>query len=253
MPRKVNYPKLFKTLEEGRPEHAVLAPSSSEKWLTCDGYYHATKELPSTPSGKAAKRGTEAHSLLEQCLITGKTAEELSTDIELIDWVGYALDYVNSYKVTNSKAEIFPEVYLPWLHVSGGTLDILAITPKEIMIADLKTGSYSVEVENNTQLLTYAIAARKHLGKKNTYRLVIIQPGGVHPKGPIREWVLTDKDLNEFEERATSAIVKNLSGGERKAGEHCKWCKAEALCAPRADFVLSKIDLNLRNDFLEPL
>lgn len=251
MPRKINYKKMFQALENGRPDHATFAPSSSDKWLQCEGYYQATKDLPSTPSGKAAQRGTAAHSLLEECMLQRKPPEDLSKDVELIDWVGYALDYIESYLTLHPKAEVFPEVYLPWLHVSGGTLDVLALSPKEIMIADLKTGNVAVEVENNTQLLTYAIAARKHLGKKSTYRLVIIQPNGYHVKGPIREWVITDKDLNEYEERATSAIVKNLIGGERVAGDHCKWCKAEALCEARANFVLAKIDLNLRNDFLE--
>ena len=250
MPRKVNYPKMFKLLEQNRPEHAVFPPSSSGKWLKCEGYYHATKDLPSTPSGKTAQRGTAAHDLMEQCMLQSKHPEELSNDVELIDWVGYVLDYVNAYKATHPKVQFFPETYMPWLHVSGGTLDVFGIDPKEIVIADLKTGHWPVEIVNNTQLLTYAIAARKHVGKKSTYRLAIIQPNGFHHAGPIREWIITDKDLNEYEDKATSAIVKNLVGGERIAGEHCKWCKAQALCEARANYALNKVKLNLRNDFL---
>lgn len=251
MPRKINYVKMFQKLSEGRPEHASFPPSSSDKWLACSGYYHATKDQPSTPSGKAAQRGTAAHQLMEDCINQNKNPEELSNDVELIDWVGYVLDFVNAYKVTHPKAQIFTETYLPWLEVSGGTIDVLGLDPKEILIADLKTGQWPVEVENNTQLLGYALAARKHLGKKNTYRMVIIQPNGFHKGGPIREWVITDKDLNEYEERATSAIVKNLVGGPRVGGEHCKWCKAEALCEARANFALAQADMNLRKDFLE--
>jgi len=251
MPRVINYPKLFKKLEEGRPEHAIFSPSSSDKWLNCQGYYHATKDLPATKSGRAAQRGTAAHTLLERCLIENKVPDALSHDDELINWVSYAIDYFNSYKVLVPTTQIFPEVYFPWLEVSGGTIDGLGISAKELMIADLKTGNQPVEVEGNTQLLNYAIAARKHLGKKPLYRLVIIQPGGVHRDGPVREWLVSDKDLNAFEERATTAIVTNLIGGPRKAGDHCKWCKAEALCEVRADYALEKIELNLRNDFLE--
>lgn len=251
MPRKINYSKMFKVLAEGKPDHATFSPSSSDKWLNCEGFYHATKDLSSTPSGKSAQRGTAAHELMEQCMLQGKNPEELSNDVELIDWVGYVLDFVNAYKTSHPKTEIFSETYLPWLHVSGGTLDVLGVDPKEILIADLKTGQWPVEVYQNTQLLNYAVAARKHLGKKSCYRLVIIQPNGFHKDGPIREWVITDLDLNRFQEQATSAIVKNLIGGERVAGEHCKWCKAEALCEARANFALNKVELNLRNDFLE--
>ena len=253
MARKINYIKMLKDLEKDRPEHALFSPSASDKWLNCMGYYHATKDLPSTPSGKAAQRGTLAHTLLEDSINKNKHPEELSKDVDLVDWVSYATDFIASYKVLNSKAQIFPEAYFPWLNVSGGTIDVLGISPTEIMIGDLKTGVYSVEVEGNTQLLNYAIAARKHLGKKRTYRLVIIQPNGFHAKGPIREWVITDKDLNIFEEKATLSIVDNLKGGQRTPGSHCRWCKAEALCEPRANFALNKINLNLRNDFLEEI
>jgi hypothetical protein len=251
MPRIINYVKLFKKLEEGRPDHAIFSPSSSDKWLNCPGYYHATKNLPATKSGRAAQRGTAAHLLLEQCLLQNKVPDALSHDDELINWVSYAIDYCNSYKVLVPTAQIFPETYFPWLEVSGGTIDVLGISAKELMIGDLKTGNYPVEVKDNTQLLNYAIAARKHLGKKPIYRLVIIQPSGVHREGPVREWLVTDKDLNAFENSATTAIVTNLIGGKRKAGKHCQWCKAEALCEVRADYALEMIELNLRNDFLE--
>lgn len=251
MPRKVNYIKIFEKLAKDRPEHATFSPSSSDKWLNCTGFYHATKDLPSTPSGKAAERGTKAHKLMEDCLLQNKHPEDLSNDTEMIDWVGYVLDFVNAYKVTHPKAQIFPETYLPWLKVSGGTIDVLGLDPKELLIVDLKTGQWPVEVEGNTQLLSYAVAARKHLGKKSTYRLVIVQPNGFHKNGPIREWVITDKDLNDYEEHATTAIVKNLVGGPRIGGGHCKWCKAEALCEARANFALAQADMNLRKDFLE--
>ena len=252
MSAMLNYAKFFASLEENRPDHSSFAPSSADKWLKCFGYYDATKGLPSTPSGKAAKRGTKAHKLLEDCMTQNKTPEELSEDIELCDWVGYVLDYISAYHIHRPNAILFPEVYLPWLEVSGGTPDVLGLTSKEeILIIDLKTGTWTVEVENNTQLLSYAVAARSNLGRYPSYRMVIIQPNGFSSKGPIREWTITNEELDKFEAKATKAIIKNLVGGKRIAGTHCKWCKAEAICEARADYALKQADMALRADFLE--
>jgi hypothetical protein len=245
--RVINYKKIFETIAKDRPKHSAFSPSASDKWLVCEGYYHATKSLPATKSGKAALRGTEAHTVLEQCLLFNKAPEEVTKDIEIIDWIGYALDFTKSYKVLHPNAKLFSEVYFPWLRVSGGTVDIVGVSAGEIMIADLKTGFQYVPVENNTQLLSYAVSARKHLGKKQKYRLVIIQPGS---NEPVREWVITDTILNEFETKAIQSIINNLIGGERIAGDHCKWCRASAVCETRANFALGQIDLDLRNDFL---
>lgn len=251
MTRVINYKKIFMRLAENKPDHNSFSPSSSDKWLNCMGFYKATKDLPATKSGKAAQRGTKAHALMERCMLDNVAPEDISTDIEMNEWVNYVLDYVTQYKILHPKAEVFPEVYLPWLHVSGGTIDVFGVSPEELLILDLKTGSWAVEVEDNTQLLSYAVAARFHVGKKKQYRLVIVQPGGFHSKGPIRETIITDKDLNAYEEYATSSIVRNLVGGERIPGDHCKWCKAEAICIPKANYVLEQAELKLKSDFLE--
>lgn len=249
---KIDYPKLFKTLKKNAPKHLPLSPSSSHRWLICSDYLSATLNLPHLESGKAAKRGTLAHELLEQCLLQEVSPEVLSDDIELVDWVSYALDFIETYKVLQPFTKIFSEIFLPWYDVSGGTIDILGISDEEILIADLKTGTWSVEVEDNTQLLNYAIAARSALGPRNLYKLVIIQPSGYHKQGPIREWVITNDRLDIYQKIFEEAIQKNMSLEHgRTAGDHCKWCKAEALCETRANYALEMIELNLRNDFLE--
>jgi hypothetical protein len=248
--RVINYQKIFNCLSINKPKHAVFSASASDKWLECTAYFHTTKDLPPTKSGAAAIRGTDAHSVLEQCLLQSKEPSEVTNDVELADMVGYATDFVKAYQVLHPNSKLFSEIYLPWYSVSGGTIDILGVEPGEILIADLKTGRQFVDVKNNTQLLTYAVAARKHLGHKAKYRLVIIQPG---MEEPVREWVVSDKDLNVFEEQAVEAMFNNLVGGEFKAGDHCKWCRASAVCEARANFALGQIELDLRKDFLEPL
>ena len=248
--RVINYQKLFNTIAIDRPKHAIFSASASDKWLACEGYYHTTKGLPPMKSGKAAQKGTEAHALLEQCLLQDKDPSELTDNEEMIALIKDAMQFTKTYGAAHPNSKIFSEIYFPWLRVAGGTIDLIGISPGEIMIADLKTGFQYVPVENNTQLLNYAISARKHLGKKQKYRLVIIQPSNDEP---VREWIVTDSILNEFEQKATQAIINNLVGGKQTAGEHCRWCKANAVCKARANYALGQAKLDLENDFLEPL
>jgi hypothetical protein len=119
------------------------------------------------------------------------------------------------------------------------------------MIGDLKTGSMIVDVENNTQLLSYAISARLHLGVFEQYRLVIVQPA-YHPNGPVREWVVTNDMLDEFEKQMEQAIIANINGGDRLPGDWCKYCKGEATCKARATLILNQAGLSL-NDFIKGL
>jgi hypothetical protein len=251
------YLELFKKLAEGRPEHNLFSPSGSKRWTQCHGWYEATKDLPYKPSGLAAQRGTEAHDLFDQCMKANEFPENFSNNTDLIEIVGYVLDYVNSYKSLYPEAKIFSEVYFPNDNLinpginTGGTIDLLGIIPKkQLLIGDLKTGNYIVDVEGNTQLLSYALAARKHLGAFDNYKLVIIQPGPYHCNGPIRELNVSNLELNEFEAKVNFSITANLNNGDRLPGDHCKYCKAEATCKEKAVYVLNQVGLSL-NDFLE--
>jgi len=247
----MDYIKLFEALNKNRPEHAIFSASGSDRWMKCLGWYKATKDLPYIKSGKAAQRGTEAHTLMDQCIKQDKLPEELSKDIELNDWVGYVLDFITASKYRVPHLQVFSEVYFPYGVNSGGTTDVIGIDPGvELILADLKTGIYAVEVENNAQLLNYAVAVRSHLGLFKNYKLVVIQPGGYHKDGAIREWNVTDKELDAFELEMNSAIDQNLEGGPRTPGDHCKYCKAEAICKSNAEYILNKIQLNLAKDFL---
>ena len=245
---------LFELIARGRPEHALFSASTSSRWTTCLGYHEAVKDIPrSTSSSPAAERGTYAHKVLEDCLTHSLPPHAFTEDEEVQEWVGFALDYVSSYE-TQTQAKVFPEVYVPWYFVSGGTIDILGIHEDEYLIADFKTGNHPVFPENNTQLIIYALAVRHLLGKRDRYRLTILQPP-THwlPQGPIREWVVEDEILASWESRLMTSILNNIWGGRRHPGDHCRWCPAEATCVTKAQYVLSKVQLNLYKEFLEPV
>jgi len=250
------YKKLFEQLAINKPSHNVFSPSGSKRWIECHGWFDATKNIPNRPSGAAAQRGTEIHSLMDKCIANNEAPENLTNDVSSIECVGYVMDFINRYKTMNPMTHIFSEVYIPFKTImdqpTGGTIDIIGINGNyELMIGDLKTGSMIVDVENNPQLLSYAIAARLNLGVFEQYRLVIIQPT-YHPNGPIREWVVTNDMLDAFEQKMEQSIIANINGGDRLPGDWCKYCGVESTCKPRATYILNKAGLSL-NEFIKEL
>lgn len=252
----MDYKTIFDTLAKDRPAHNVFSPSGAKRWIACEGWYSATKDLPNKPSGPSAIKGTEIHELMETCIKTGNAPENLTEDTEYIEHVGHVLDYVSKYKVLNPTAEVFTEVYIPYKNIegftTGGTIDVFGIVPDtEILIADLKTGGRLVETEDNPQLMSYAIAARLHFGRFPQYRVAIIQPS-LPRSGVVREVVLTNEQLDAFSLTVEKAIAANLSDGERMPGSHCRYCKAEATCKPRAVYVLNQAGISLQ-EFIKDL
>ena len=252
----MDYQKLFDELAKDRPAHNVFSPSGAKRWMACEGWYHATKDLPNKPSGPSAVKGTEIHELMEICIKTGNSPENLTEDTEYITHVGHVLDYVSKYKVIHPNAQIFTEVYIPFRKIegftTGGTIDVFGIVPDtELLIADLKTGGRFVDTEDNPQLKSYASAARLHIGRFPQYRIAIIQPA-LPRSGVVREVILTNEELDEFELAVEEAIINNVNDGERIPGEHCRYCKAEATCKPRAVYVLNQAGISLQ-EFIKDL
>lgn len=248
------YQQLFDELAKNKPDHNVFSPSGSKRWLTCLGWYEATKDLPYKPAGAAAQKGNEIHALMELCIKNNDAPENHTDDVEFITHVGHVLDFVNRYKVLHPNTSIFTEVYIPYKNIHGqqlgGTIDVIGVDGgNELLIADLKTGVGYVPVENNPQLLNYAIAARLHLGRHESYRLAIIQPA---LKQIISEIVVTNDELDSFENQVNEAVQANLNGGDRVAGDHCKFCKAEAICKPRSIYALNKAGISLQ-EFIKDL
>lgn len=64
-------------------EHVRHSPSSAPRWTRCPGSIIATDGLTSK-AGAAADEGTAAHWMLEQCLLQGKTTDELSAEYPTI-------------------------------------------------------------------------------------------------------------------------------------------------------------------------
>lgn len=259
--------------------HAVLSPSSSERWLKCTPSAILEQNEPSVYS-PYAEEGTEAHALAEL---------KLSYMLELINDNEYSTrfedfkltskyynaefnEFVNKYcnevmtivkedyKDLKVKVELESKVDFSDIVPDGsGTSDVVIIGPTFVHIIDLKYGKgVPVSAIGNTQLRLYALGAiRKHMreGIFTETRMTIIQPR--------LEDMSTDyinvADLNKWAEeyvkpRAALAIAGQ---GEFVPGEHCKFCKLRGKCEARSNRQLEEAraafdDIVVEDNILEP-
>ena len=238
-------------------KHAVLSPSASHRWLACPGSIEANRNKP-YETNKYSLEGTSAHGLLETCLLLddnpegykGKILEpgHFPIDDDMINGVGYALDWVRGYMVTNPQAKLFIEYTVYYDKAIGtkprtgfGTADVLIDNrPKEIVAFDYKHGiGITVDVEDNTQLLLYLAGYREQSGKARNYRKVVCQPRARKRK-PINEACVNDNQLTAWLTKKVIPIVPVALGDNapRVAGDHCQYCYADGNCIAQYGAVL---------------
>lgn len=223
-------------------KHSNLGASGAERWFNCSGSVELQKGIPNT-SSEAAKEGTLAHELAEQILLgeTNIALEKLKNQEsqEMLDAVWVYTDYVlNKVKKPNQELHVERQFDLSFIHEGMfGTNDACIIDrgTKTLEIIDYKHGEGKyVEVENNLQLLYYALGAYYNLAidrllPLSNIKLTIVQP---RFKGadPIRSWEIDVKTLLEFEGTLRQKVKKVLENPELKMGEWCRWCTAKAVC-----------------------
>ena len=228
-----------------------VRPSSAARLIACPGSVAAEADFPNTTSIHAAT-GTAAHSLLEEChnehLIPsdfiGQTYEvdgfKVSVDENMASKVQAALDVYDDYsgRYAGLDAEIHLEVPLKFGELVGlpdeqatGTADCVIIHTDTIYVLDYKNGEgVYVDVADNAQLKTYALAAMRHFNKDqliNRVVTVVIQPG----MNNVAECDYTAAELDDWGVHVLRHAVNDAHNNPwRAAGNHCKFCKAASTC-----------------------
>lgn len=226
--------------------HSKIGASGMYRWSQCPGSVALSAGLPDS-SSSYAREGTAAHELAEAAL-TGS--------LQAPSFVGLRIGTKkDGFDVTEEMAEAV-QVYLDAVRECPGELliehkfDLSAVHPglfgtadavvldrerKRLHVFDYKHGAgVAVAVENNPQLLYYALGALLTVGKNapvKTVEIVIVQPRCDHPDGPVRRWEIEAVDLIDF----ASDLVKFAKATEEKdaplnPGHWCKFCKAVAIC-----------------------
>lgn len=249
--------------------HSRLGASSCSRWIRCTGSIALCEQIESSSTSKYAAEGTVAHSICEDYLRyglpqvpsedNGRLGSVVEQDDYLIEVTTEMLDACYLYaetifddmvargltssngakwrKYTNA-LDLNIETQFTLSSISedlGGTNDASVYSEKDgkLTVYDFKYGKgIPVEAERNEQLMFYALGVieAKQITPKSI-ELVIIQPRCHHDDGPIRRYEMSFDDLLKFRCDlfiAVSDIEKGRT--ELKAGTHCRFCKAKAIC-----------------------
>lgn len=235
--------------------HALLSPSSSDRWIACPGSVQANAEITEPDTGNfASMEGTSAHSLLQVCMDFNDKPENYMgavldknhppVDQSMIDGVQVALDYIAEHidfygagnlRITSEKwVRIGPMIGLDE-ELCNGTSDVIIEHADKSMcvVIDYKHGKgVAVDAKGNSQLRLYSAGTHYEIGEKfKQYRTVIIQPR-IARRSPVQEDTFTHCTLVAWlkKEVAPSAKAALLPNAPRNAGEHCRFCRAASNC-----------------------
>ncbi|NLO92467.1 MAG: DUF2800 domain-containing protein [Elusimicrobia bacterium] len=235
--------------------HALLSASGAHKWLKCTPSARLEETLPEGTS-EYAEEGRLAHEIAELKLrkqfiepmgmrtfnsrLKKLQANPLYKD-EMLHHTDAYLEYVSSIThsftsppyVAVEKQLDFSE-YVP---EGFGTGDCIIIHGDTLHVIDFKYGKgVPVSAEMNPQMQLYALgacAAYSFLYPIANVKLAIVQPRVGEPS----EWELPASDLLAWGESVKPVARKAFAGeGDYVSGDHCRFCRARALCRARAEF-----------------
>lgn len=224
-------------------KHSKIGASSAKRWMACPGSVRLCDGLPSTTSDYAAE-GTAAHALAERCLrekrtpcdYLHQTIEGFEVDEDMAEAVAVYVTYVNTLAL-DSELEIECRFSINSLHKGlYGTADAVLYNEKEkaLHVIDYKHGAgVAVEIENNPQLLYYALGAAmaKHNRGFSKVKLSVVQPRCPHEDGTIRTWEFDAVELLGWASELIEAVRRTEEPNAPLAlGEHCRWCPAAGIC-----------------------
>ncbi len=243
-------------------KHALLSASASKRWISCPPSARLCETYPDTSSGYA-QEGTEAHSLCEYKLkkalgIKTKSPvksfsfynEEMESCAE--GYAGYVIEQYEKSKETCSDPLILIEQRLDfsdYVPEGFGTGDCVIIADETLTVIDFKYGKgVLVEAENNPQMMCYALGALglfDSLYDIENINMTIYQPR----RENVSTYSITKADLIKWADEVLRPAAELAFNGEGEfcAGEHCRFCKAKAVCRKRAEcsLELAKYDFEM--------
>lgn len=254
--------------------HARLGASGAHRWMACTPSVKLEEQFPDKGSAYAAE-GTLAHTMAETIIRYNNneiTKRSFSTRMNKIrkeelygkDMEEYISDYAqnvweifNEAKASCPDAQLLPEQRLDFSEYvpdGFGTGDIVIIADDMVQVIDLKYGKgVGISAKENPQLRLYGLGAyleHSMLYDIRRVKMTIIQPRLEN----ISTEELSVEELLEWAEKEVrpKAELAMKGEGEYQTGEHCRFCKAKAVCRARSEYNLELSKLEFRNpDTLE--
>jgi hypothetical protein len=248
-------------------EHAVLSPSSAERWIICPASVQASAEVPRGPESPYAQEGTIAHELAElkalfhfgkiqtdqyrhrRAFWRKRHADVLNQDDIETEMERHTEAYVS---LIQEQSELYPdsqvlfEQRLPTGMPDGGsgTSDAVIVSPRHVAIVDFKYGQgVAVEAAGNPQLRLYALGALDTFGDVLGDTEIVIMT--VHQ--PRLNHVLTDKmapdALRAWRADTVVPAAEEALGPEphfQPSEAGCRWCPVSGRCRAQLEWVFSE-------------
>lgn len=255
--------------------HALLAPSSAKRWMTCTPSARLEATMPNKDTAYT-REGTIAHAMAESMLLhlLGIDAEAVpdyadfmlsggearimhqinDCNEEKLDWKDMAETVYEHYcrlvyeaylgaKLEDPDAVLLIESKLQlaeFIPEGFGSSDAVLIYGDTLEVFDLKYGKgVKVEAQENAQMMCYALGA--YCGQGEFYdianvRMTIIQPRLRHESS----WSMHVLDLMQWAELELKPAARLAfeGKGEQTPGEHCRFCKVAAKCKALANYTL---------------
>ncbi|NLY20701.1 MAG: DUF2800 domain-containing protein [Tissierellia bacterium] len=234
--------------------HARLSASGSQRWLNCTPSLLLEEEFEDTTSD-FAKEGTLAHAVAElkasKYFLKGIGPKNFKKGMDIFKqdelwnpemdrYTDDYFDYLKSlsigligrpYVAIEKKVE-----YGEWADEGFGTADCIMISGDALHVIDFKYGKgVPVYPEENTQLMLYGLGAYASYGFLYDIKQIYLHV--VQPRlDNFSSWGLTIDELLKFGEYVKGQSSKAIAGeGDFKVGEHCRFCRAKAVCRARAE------------------
>jgi hypothetical protein len=210
--------------------HELWSPSGSKHWIPCPPSALLAAGLPERENEKA-KEGTRVHDVLYKALALGQDPfpapwQANGKNMPDVDVVGYARAFLAGLEpgkeMFETKVRLFDRC--------GGTLDYSRIPQQHniITVLDYKNGSFDVEAEGNTQMLTYAATFLDLYPHVTHFRLVIFQPNSWANSGEaFKQHVHTRAEVEAHKVKVAEAMAYR---GPPKPGPHCRYCPGFTQC-----------------------
>ena len=254
--------------------HAILSPSSAERWIHCPPSARINAEAPQTDT-VYTREGTLAHAVCELkarkhflCLGPQKYAAALkklkADELWQDEMDGYTDEYLDALKEIWAGYDSPPHVALEvrvdfseYVPEGYGTADCLMVGPVDgiegdvLHIIDFKYGrGIDVSAEGNPQMMLYALGALldyMSIYDIFTVRMTIVQP---RIKREPETWEISGRDLLHWAEGVVKPAAKLAAAGEGEyaEGEWCRFCAIRGSCRARAEANLA----TARMDFKPP-
>lgn len=148
-------------------DHSLYSPSSAYRWLRCSKSLTLTGGIDKP--NKASIRGSVIHEICERLLTGNYTRlfydDYTPTQADYDDIIYPYYNFVKNFECTHQFIE--QKVFIT--NKCYGTADAICYdeNKKELHVIDLKTGFKRVRVDNNEQLMLYAIGSINFLKEKN--------------------------------------------------------------------------------------